>query len=246
MLGPRFEGRRNPMTSKLPSRFPGIAAGLALALAWLPLDAHALVLQIDAPWNTTGPNTGSVGATPVTASLANDSWSASFGDELTFTYDWFDLLGSLAAPPGTVGDLFGLTFGPGDTEVLTLTLGAPLADPTIILVDLDAVGASVSVSAGADVFTVNFDGQWVGDTLTVLAGEEPGFAGAWAGVRYAGMAPAGTVFTLAFDYDGPEFSVDHVLVGIHTTVVPEPGTGWLLCGAAALLAAGRGRRRRTS
>jgi hypothetical protein len=228
------------MTSKPPSRFPGIAAALALALAWLPHDADALVLQIDTPWNTSGTNTGSVGTTPVTATTANDSWSASFGDELTFTYDWFDLLGALSAPPGTVGDLFALSFAPGDTEVLTLTLGAPLEDPTIILVDLDVVGASVTVSPGGDVFTANLDGQWAGDTLTVLAGEEPGFAGAWAGVRYAGVAPAGTVFTLAFDYDGPEFSVDHVLVGVHTPApIPEPGSGALLCGAVALLAAGR-------
>jgi hypothetical protein len=223
------------MTSKPPSPNRGIAAAALVVLPWFPLAEQPLVLQVDAPWNTSGTHSGSVGPSPLQAALLNDSWSPTFGDELISFYDWFDLLGSLAAPAGTVGDTFGLTFEPGDSDVLTLTLGGPLQDPTLLLVDLDIPGASVTVSPGGDLVTGNFEAEWSGNTLTALSGSEPGLAGAWGAVRYDGIAPSGTAFTLTFDYADLEFEVDHVMVGIYALAVPEPGAGLLLGAAVALL-----------
>jgi hypothetical protein len=54
-------------------------------------------------------------------------------------------------------------------------------------------------------------------------------------VRYDGIAPSGTAFTLTFDYADLEFEVDHVMVGIYALAVPEPGAGLLLGAAVALL-----------
>jgi hypothetical protein len=200
----------------------GVAlAILALSLSFAGAGASATTLQIDPPWQTAGPNTGSVGATNLTATLTNDLWSASgFVDE-NGNYQNAGH-GSLAIA-GAVGDFFVLSLGssPGGlVETMTITLGGPLDDPIFYFSDLDAVGGTLTVSPGGSVFESNADGVWNGNTLTVLNGGS-GF-GAIAAVQYAGSFGSGSSFSFTTDYSGLAVSFDSFLIGVG--VVPEPST----------------------
>jgi hypothetical protein len=77
-----------------------------------PAAAVPVVLQVDAPWQTSGPNTGSVGTSAVSASSANDRWwSGGFIDE-NVPYADASIFGSLALA-GATGDGFVLEFTEG-------------------------------------------------------------------------------------------------------------------------------------
>jgi hypothetical protein len=204
---------------------------LALVLAGA---ASGATLQIDTPWNLSGANTGSVGGTALSAT-ASTGWSPAFGDESAiYAYAGF---GSLALPAGSVGDFFRIDLGTqapaGLTSTLTVTLAGALEDPIFYLIDLNGVGATVTVSPGGSSFTTTAEGTWNGNLLTMSSGTRLD-----AAVQYSGVFPAGSVFSFAIDYgETTGISSDSIGLGIATPVA-EPSALCLLA-----LAAGAGARR---
>ena len=67
-----------------------------------PAAAAPLVLQVDAPWQTSGENTGSVGTSAVSASSANDRWWADGFIDEGAPYADSSIFGSLALA-GAIG-----------------------------------------------------------------------------------------------------------------------------------------------
>ncbi len=214
------------------------AAALVAGLAGTPGAAGALVLQIDEPWATAGPNTGTVGETAVTLTSSGDRWRSSFTDESPL-FSRADLFGAGAQPAGTIGDFAVLSFGPGQSDLLQVEIAGPLLDPIFFLTDIDVVGATVTVTRGGAALVSNADGQWTGQTLTTLSGA-PDTVGAFATVRYAGLFEAGTSFGFEITYPG-DFSVDTLGLGI--VAVPEPTTASMLGALPLLLIARRAWRR---
>ena len=213
-----------------------LLAALALALAG---PAAGATLQVDPPWNFTGANTGSVGAVRVTASAA-PRWGAAFGDQSTFYSS--SVFGALALPPGNVGDFFRADLGTGTsaglTTTITVTFLDPVTDPIFYLIDLNAVGATVTVSPGGTLFTTTATASWAGNVLAMTSGTR-----ADAAVQYHGVIPGGSAFTFAIDYTGTSgISVDFVGLGI-ATPVPEPEVLALLAAATATAAAAARRSR---
>lgn len=213
----------------------GVAVAiLALSLSFGAASASATTLQIDPPWQTAGPNTGSVGATNLTATLVNDLWSGGgFVDE---NGNYQNAGHGSLAMPGAVGDFFVLSLGssPGGlVDTMTITLGGALDDPIFYFSDLDAVGGTLTVSPGGSVFESNADGVWNGNTLTVLNGGAG--RGAIAAVQYAGSFGSGSSFSFTTDYSGLGVSIDSFLIGVG--VVPEPSTLVMLMSALILASA---------
>ena len=215
------------------------ALAVALPISVVAAASSATVLQIDAPWQTSGSNTGSVGTTGLSASLDNDLWGASgFVDE-NGSYG-SSAYGSLALP-GEVGDFFVVSLGstPGGlVDTMTITLSGTLDDPIFYFSDLDAIGGTLTVQPGGSVFENNGDGVWNGNTLTVLNGGNG--LGAVAAVQYGGSFGAGSTFVFTADYTGLGVSFDSFLVGVGVSV-PEPATGLLLLVPALALGAIRRR-----
>jgi hypothetical protein len=206
-------------------------------LAGLVRLAAAETLEIDEPWMTSGSNTGTVGSSAVTLTSSGDRWLGTFTNDSTL-YARTDLFGSGAQLPGTRGDFASLTFGPGVSDRFEVSLSGPLLDPIFFIGDLDMAGASVTLSQSGATLTSNADGEWTGDTLTVLSGAPQKTTGAFATAQYTGLFEAG--FTFAFDIEYPlGFSVDNLGIGI--AAVPEPAVV-LMLGGLLLLLARRARR----
>ena len=198
------------------------ALTLGVSQAWsLPI-----TLEIDTPWNTSGLNTGAVGAASVKGVSANDLWYSSFNDNVN-AYGMADLFGTLALPPGTLGDFFRLGFLPGQTDTLTITLLDTLENPIFYIADMDVVGTSVTVLTGGGLKTNNADSQWIGDTLTTLSGSHQGTNGAFGAVQYTGLFSSGSAFTFDFDFSSASLG-DGAAIGVavpqETASVPEPST----------------------
>ena len=131
----------------------------------------------------------------------------------------------------------------GQTDTLTITLNGPIQDPIFYIWDIDAPGATLTVSPGDTTFVCDLDCVWNGNTATTTVGAPgpQGTSGSPA-VEYAGLYGAGSQFTFVFDYTGVS-PIDGELVGIGIgTMIPEPSTALLLGFALAGLAASRRRR----
>lgn len=211
--------------------------------------ASAGVLQIDqiAPgdWDETNAvQTGDVGGVGVTLETSPNQWHTTFIDDSTvLTSSQF---GSLAQPAGTIADAANLRVVSDDVFTLTVTFQGSLLDPIFYFFDIDAVGATLLLEPGGDVFEVNADGMLSGDLLTVLSGA-PDTPGAFLAVQYLGVFLAGSTFEFAFDFTGADFSAENVGFSITSTdfpsEIPIPGAIWmLLIGISALRAASLKRR----
>ena len=224
------QNNENDLTS-----FTRLLALLALVAGLVGMSqAQAAALQVDEPWETTGNNTGTVAGAPVTATSAGDRWLNSFNND-TALYPRTDLWGTNALPVGTIGDFFSLNFRANTTDTITITLGAPLTDPIFYIGDLDVVGSSVTVTgptSGSN-FTNNADSEWVGNTLTTLAGAQQERAGAFGTVQYLGTFAADNEFVFAIDYDFDTFASDNMAIGIG--VIPLPPAVLLFGSALGLL-----------
>ena len=204
--------------------------------------ALGTTLQIDTPWNPTGPNSGTLGSVGVTMTSSAGAWRTSFTDEQTW-YNQSGLYGSLAVPVSEpAGDFFGLQYSQlaGDKDTLTITLSGALTDPIFFFNDIDVTEVTVTVSAGGTAFSSNAQGSWAGNVLTANSLTAPG---TYAAVQYGGTHAAGTQFTFTVDYSGPGTgSTSNDFFGVGIAVVPEPGTAALLM-LGGLALRGRPRRR---
>jgi hypothetical protein len=200
---------------------PFVALALGLSLVAESSRASS-VLQIDTPWNTTGPNTGSLGPVPVTATSANDRWNSSFVNDNTI-YASTDSFGSLAQPLGTTGDLLDLHFLALQSDLLTLTFPDGVSNPVFYFAELDLQGASITVPSGGTTFTTS-DARvsWNGDTLTVVTATPEGQSGADGAVQYAGAFGAESSFAFALVGGSPGSEL--VAVGVAGDPIPEPST----------------------
>jgi len=221
--------QRWPFAALATRRRVRLAGALALALAG---PASGATLQIDPPWNFTGTNTGLVGAVRVSAA-AVPRWGAAFGDQSTIYMS--SVFGALALPSGNLGDFLRADLGTGTsaglTTTITVTFLDAVANPTFYLIDLNALGATVTVSPGGSLFTTTASATWIGNVLTTTSSARTD-----AAVQYQGTFPSGTAFTFAIDYTGTSgISVDFVGLGI-ATPVPEPGALVLFAVMAAVAA----------
>jgi hypothetical protein len=222
-----------------------LSAALATVALTSTSGAQAFALHVNAPWNITGINTGTLRTVALVAVAANNHWGAAPIDDSDL-YTRADLIGSLAAASPESGDFFVLSFGPGQTETLTITNDGSSAalNPVFVIGDVDIPGATVTVTDGGDLFTNNADALWTGNVLSVLSGSEQGTIGAWAAVQYNGFVNPGRSFTFLIDYTNATFSADSMVIGVYMpgTVVPGPASGLLL--VTALLSIGSRFRRR--
>jgi hypothetical protein len=203
--------------------FPFIATVLC-ALGWAE-QVGAVALQIDEPWNTSGANTGTVGGSALTATSDGDKWLATLSNNDVGLYARVDLFGAGAQPAGTIGDFFGLGFGPGETDSFTITLQGALVDPVFFIGDIDVIGASITAPAGGVNLTSNADGEWNGLTLNTLSGAPQGTAGAFGTVQYTGLFAANSTFTFLVDFTPQTFSFD--TIGIGVAAVPLPTVAFM-------------------
>jgi hypothetical protein len=212
---------------------------VAFLLAASP--AAAASLQIATPYQSTGTNAGSVGATGLTATSTR--WAADFGDE-SGVYA-AGLFGALDLAPATVGDFFRINLGSssGLTDTFTITFTSMIEDPILYLIDVQGTGGTITVTLGGSTFVNDTDSVWNGNVLTVTNGFPSGSA--FAAIKYQGTFGAGSVLTLQFDYTavGPSLSTDTIGIGIGTQV-PEPACLALLAVVGASLIGRRGRRAR--
>lgn len=200
--------------------------------------AAAASLQITTPYQSTGTNSGSVGAAGLTATSTR--WAADFGDQSGVYAGGF--FGALDLAPGTVGDFFRINLGSsaGLTDTFTITFTSAIQDPILYLIDAQGTNGTITVTPGGSTFVSDSDSVWNGNVLTVTNGFPSGTA--FAAVKYQGTFGAGSVLTLQFDYSavGAALSTDTIGIGVGTQV-PEPACLALLAvGGASLL----GRRRR--
>ena len=236
------------MNSHTPAAISRSAFASAVAFSFALLaatQAQAAALQIDDPWQTAADNTGTVDASPITASLVNNRWRGDYSND-TNLYERTGLWGANALPVGTIGDFLSLTFQDNTDDVMTITLNGALTDPIFYFGDLDVVGSSVTVN-GPDVdrvYTSNADGEWNGNVLTTLAGAGQERQGAFGAVRFLGSFAAGTEFVFEIDYDFDTFASDNMAVGVG--IIPIPAAGWLFASALGLLGASRRLSRRPS
>jgi hypothetical protein len=213
------------------------SAVLSLALA---AQAGADALQIDTPWQTSGSNTGRLGALGVSASASH--WGSDFGDQSSIYAN--AAFGALALA-GTIGDFLriDLDLASARTDTLRITLSDPLVDPIFYVIDPDGVGATITVTPGGTVFTTNADSVWAGDVLTVTSGFIEGTAGGLAAVQYAGAFASGSVFTFALDYSAVPAALQADSIGFGVALAaPEPHAALLLAGAVLTSLISRRRR----
>ncbi len=207
-------------------RRAGSVSFLVLALAHA---ASAATLQIDPPWATpSGANSGSVGGARVSAT-ASTGWGTGFGDESSIYSS--AAFGALALPAGSVGDFLRVDLGTqtpsGLSSTITVTLVDALQDPIFYLIDLNGVGATVTVTPGGSVFTSTPAAAWSGNLLSMTSGTRLD-----AAVQYQGLFAAGSQFTFAIDYAATTgISADFIGLGIATPVA-EPGALLLLASEA--------------
>jgi hypothetical protein len=202
----------------------GSVLGLTLAVAAARADAAPVALTGNLPYQATGANTGTVGGIPVSATSASNLWYTGF---LARDYG-ASIWGSLALP-GVGGHMFGVVYASGSLDTVTITLGGPIQDPTFYIIDIDGVGATVTVSPGGTTFVCVVDCTWSGNVATVNLGAPgpQGTSGSPA-VRYAGLYGAGSQFSFVFDYrSAAPVGGDIVGIGIGT-LVPEPASAVLL------------------
>lgn len=217
--------------------------GALLGLAWIGAAQPAVsaVLRVDQPGQTSGPNTGSVGATAVSGSSANNLWR----DPPFLGRNYFDPVWGSLALSGESGHMFGVVYASGLLDTFTITLNGPIQDPIFYFLDLDGPGATITVPSGGTTFVCQLDCAWSGDTATILLGA-PGPQGTsgHAAVQYAGLYGAGSQFSFVFDYRGlSPVGGDIVGIGLGTRLA-EPSSGVLgALAAGSLFVASAARRR---
>jgi hypothetical protein len=161
----------------------GLVASVALLLAVGP--AAGATLQIDAPWQTSGSNTGSVGVAGLTATSAH--WGPDFGDQSGIYGNAG--FGALALPVGTIGDFFRINLGASArNDTFTIVFADPIQDPIFYLIDLQGVGGTVTVTGGGTTFTANADGVWNANVFSVTNGFPTGGSASGA-VQYQARSP---------------------------------------------------------
>lgn len=214
----------------MPKKLVALAL-LTLSASLISVAASATPLQVDTPWSSAGPNTGTVGSVSVTVTSSAGAWRTSFTDEVTW-YNQPGLFGALAVPvTEPAGDFFGLQYSQnaGDVDTLTVTLHGALTDPIFYFNDIDVTGVTLTVSPGGTTFSSNAQGSWAGDVLAANSLTAPG---TYAAVQYGGTFGAGTEFMFTVDYSGPGTgSTANDFFGLGIAVVPEPGVAALLLSA---------------